>query len=243
MDYYILVIFVGFAAGIGGTTLGSVISFFIRNRSSRFLSFILEFSAGLMIAVVCFDLLPEAFKLGGLELTIAGIMIGVIIIILFDNYIKTINQKFKRNKLYTTGILITISVALHNLPEGLAIGSSFDVSTSLGINLAFAISMHNIAEGLALAIPLKASKVKNEKIIMYSFLSGIPMGIGTLLGLLLGEVSNDFIVLCLGFAGGSMLYVVSGNLITESKSIYVGRMSTLGNILGIILGMIISLSG
>jgi ZIP family zinc transporter len=242
LNYYLFVILLGFGAGIIGTTSGAILSFFINKKSNRFLSFILEFSAGLMVAVVCFDLLPEAYELGGLDITVTGIIMGVILIILVDNSVKISNLNLKRSNMHMTGLLITISIAMHNLPEGLAIGSSFETSYRLGYNIAVVITMHNIAEGLALAIPLKISRMKNEKILLYALFSGIPMGFGTILGIILGEISYVFIALCLGFAAGAMLYVICGNLIPESKSLYIGRISTIGNILGIILGMIMSLS-
>lgn len=208
------------------------------------MSFILEFSAGLMMAVVCFDLLPHAFELGGLKLTILGIILGVIVIIYLDNLIKlsqfSKHLKVVNSRLLRAGILMAVGIALHNFPEGVAIGSGFDASVKLGISLAFVIAVHNIPEGLAMALPLKAGGMGSIKVCIYTLLVGIPMGIGAFIGALVGEISQEAIALCLGFAGGSMLYIVCGDLIPESKSIYKGRLSTIGNILGIILGIVIS---
>ncbi len=244
MDYFLRVTIMGLGTGILGTGIGAAASFFIHNRGKRFMSFILEFSAGLMIAVVCFDLLPEAFKLARLEWTIIGIMIGVVIIIYLDNLIKIYGFKNRRkighNSLLKTGLLMVVGMALHNFPEGVAIGSGFEVSARLGTKLAFVIAVHNIPEGLAMALPMKAGGLANIKILYYTLMAGIPMGIGALIGALLGEVSQQVIAMCLGFAGGAMLYIVCGDLIPESKSIYKGRISTIGNILGIIIGIVLS---
>lgn len=244
VDHLLFVTIVGFAAGIFGTGAGGILSCFVSKNEKRLMGFLLEFSAGLMISVVCFDLLPEAFKLAPMEWSIIGVIIGVVVIIYLDNYIKEFHFKRQSNNinnhLLKTGILMSFGVALHNFPEGVAIGSGFDASMHLGFSLAVVIAIHNIPEGLAMALPMRAGGMKSLKALYYTFIAGIPMGIGALVGALLGEVSQQVIAICLGFAGGAMLYIVCGDLIPESKSIYRGRMSTIGNILGIILGIIIS---
>ncbi len=240
-----MVTLVGISTGVIGTGLGGVLGLLMNKKSNKFLSFILEFSAGLMIAVVCFDLLPEAFLLSDLKWGIIGIIIGVGSIIFADNYIRSLkyirNIKGPNAKLIKTGILMCAGVAMHNLPEGLAIGSGFDASLTLGINLALVIGLHNIPEGLALAVPMRVGGMSRLKIVIYAIASGIPVGIGAFFGALLGKISSEAISICLGFAGGAMLYIVCADLIPESKSIYKGRMSTIGNISGIIVGIIISL--
>ncbi len=244
MEYLFLISMIGFIAGMLGTGLGGLCTFFINNTGNKCMSFILELAAGLMIAVVCFDLLPEAFKLAELQWIIIGIIIGVAIIIYIDNLLRTLwcHKHFKtmNNRLLKSGVLMGIGVAIHNFPEGIAIGSGFDASASLGFSLAFVIAIHNIPEGLAMALPMRAGGLKKVKVLLYALLAGIPMGVGALIGALLGEISDKIIACCLGFAAGAMLYIVIGDLIPESKSIYKGRISTIGNILGIILGIIIS---
>ena len=135
-----------------------------------------------------------------------------------------------------------LGIAVHNFPEGLAVGSGFEASAHLGLSLALVIGVHDIPEGMAMAVPMKAGGMATWKVIFYSVLAGVPMGFGALVGALLGEISQEIIALCLSFAAGAMLYVVCGDLIPESKSIYKGRLSTIGNILGIIIGIIISVS-
>ena len=245
MNYHLAVTLIGLAAGMLGTGVGGIFAFIINKRGNRFLSFILEFSAGLMMAVVCFDLLPEAFSLGGLGYTLSGIILGVIVIIYLEDIISRVKFTKKLNvinsRLLRTGFLLTIGVALHNLPEGIAIGSGFDASLRLGLSLTIVIAIHNIPEGLAMALPMRAGGLGRIKVIIYTLLSGVPMGIGAFLGAMLGEISDKIIAVCLGFAGGAMLYIVCGDLIPESKSIYTGRLSTIGNLLGIILGIVISI--
>lgn len=242
--FYITVI--GLLSGIVGTGIGGLSAFFINSKSKRFLSFLLEFSAGLMTAVVCFDLLPEAFKLGSLGTGILGIIFGVGAIVLIDSCLKMFRKARKgegSNSLTRAGILLAIGIAAHNFPEGVAVGSGFNASTMLGFSLAGVIGIHDIPEGLAMAAPLRAGGMGKWKTVAIAIISGIPTGVGAFFGGLIGHTSNNAVSICLGFAGGAMLYIVSGELIPESKQLHRGRLSTFGNILGIICGIFISLYG
>lgn len=149
METLIKTTLLGLFFGTFGTTIGGIIGVTFKNKSNRFSSFILEFAAGLMISIVCFDLIPEALELSSLSYTIIGIAIGVASMIICDNIIKTKynEKKIKSNSsLLKTGIVVGIGLALHNFPEGLAIGSGFGASIKLGYSLAIAILLHDIPE-------------------------------------------------------------------------------------------------
>lgn len=231
--------------GTIGTTIGGIIGCTIKNNSNKFLSFILSFAAGLMMAVVCFDLIPEALSISKLSQTIFGIFIGIIIMIICD---LIVDRKFKKKKYSTnsnsnllkTGIIVSIGLAIHNVPEGLAIGSGFDASISLGFSLALAICLHDIPEGISMAVPMKNGGMKIYKIMIYVILSGLATGGGALIGAIVGKVSKEIIAICLSFAAGAMLYIVSGELIPESNKLYRGRISALGNMIGFILGIFVT---
>lgn len=234
---------IGLVSGIVGTSIGGLMAFFVTNISNRVLSFILEFSAGLMTAVVCFELIPEAFELSGTILAFLGIFAGIFIIIAIENFLRSINFKKRRmcnEGLFRAGILMAIGIALHNFPEGFAVGSGFEASVKLGATLTAVIMIHDIPEGVAVAVPIRAGGASKMKAFMLTVLSGVPMGIGALLGAALGEISTRLIGVSLGFAGGAMLYVVYGELVPESKKLYLGRLSSIGNILGILCGIIVS---
>ena len=91
--------------------------------------------------------------------------------------------------------------------------------------------------GISMGVPMKNGGMKKMKVIFYVIMSGITTGIGAFFGALVGNISSNIIALCLAFAGGAMLYIVSAELIPESNNLYKGRFSSLGNILGFILGM------
>lgn len=249
MNYLLKITLIGLFSGIAGTSIGGLIGIFINNVSKRFFGFILEFSAGLMTAVVCFELIPEALELSGVTATFTGLFVGILVILLIERFIND-NFNFsskgtKHNKkdtgLLRTGVLVAIGIALHNLPEGFAVGSGFQASISLGTTITAVIIMHDIPEGIAMALPMKSGGYSGSKAFFYTLLSGVPMGIGAFLGAVLGGLSDYFIGACLGFAAGAMLYIVYVNLVPESKKIYLGRFSSVGNLLGIICGIIITL--
>lgn len=104
------------------------------------------------MAVICFDLIPEALEITGIVNVIIGITIGIIAMIFCDLLVEkkfNTNQQFKQNNnsLLKTGIIVSIGLAIHNFPEGLAIGSGFEASIKLGLSLAIAICLHDIPEG------------------------------------------------------------------------------------------------
>jgi ZIP family zinc transporter len=252
MNHLLKITIIGLFSGIAGTSIGGLIGIFLNNINKRFFGFILEFSAGLMTAVVCFELIPEALKLSGVPATFSGLFLGILVILLIErlidcnyNLLSKTSEKNKYKKkdadLLRTGILVAIGIALHNLPEGFAVGSGFQASVSLGTTITAVIIMHDIPEGIAMALPMKTGGYSRTRAFAYTILSGIPMGIGALMGAILGGLSDIFIGACLGFAAGAMLYIVYVNLVPESKKIYLGRFSSVGNLLGIICGIIITI--
>lgn len=235
----------GLFFGTIGTTIGGIIGCVLKSNSNRFLSFILSFASGLMMSVICFDLIPEALTISGIIETIIGIIIGIIIMFICDILVeKKFNSSHEflnsNSNLLKTGIVVSIGLALHNIPEGLAIGSGFEASSKLGLSLALAICLHDVPEGISMALPMKKGGMKIYKIMIYVILSGIATGIGALIGVIIGKVSQKIIAICLSFAAGAMLYIVSGELIPESNKLYKGRIVALGNIIGIIIGIVVT---
>ena len=152
MENIINTTILGLFFGTIGTTVGGIIGCTIKNTSNKFLSFILSFAAGLMMSVICFDLIPEALGISSIYGVILGVLLGIISMIFCDVIVqKKFNskeQKYKNNnELLKTGIIVSIGLAIHNFPEGLAIGSGFEASLKLGLSLAIAICLHDIPEG------------------------------------------------------------------------------------------------
>lgn len=230
----------GFFAGTIGTGLGGITTFFIKKPSNHLFSFLLGFSGGLMIAIVCFDLLPEAFLSGEL-IVILGIILGVVLITYLDQKLSYyISASHSKDSFLKTGTLLGLTIAAHNFPEGLAIGSSMAANTNLGMNLAIIILLHNIPEGIAMAAPLSVSGMSKYKIVKYTIFAGLPMGVGALVGGYVGNISDVFIGFCLGFAGGAMLFITCQEIIPKSNILWKGRTSGFAIIFGIICGILLS---
>ena len=245
MNRILAVTIIGFISGMVGTGLGGAMVFFIKNPGKRFMGTLLGFTGGIMLAVVCFDLMPHAFEIGGMAAGFAGILFGVTAVCLTDILmpqipeIKNITAGLDKTFI-KSGIILGLGIALHNFPEGLAIGSGFAAGDAMGLSLALVIGLHDMPEGIAMAVPLRIGGINRLKIVVYTILAGIPTGIGALLGALLGEISPIFVSLCLGFAGGAMLYITCGELIPKTQTLYRGRVPTIGMLAGILLGLYIT---
>jgi len=239
---------IGFLCGMIGTGFGGFLTILLKHPTKRFMAVLLGFTSGIMLSVVCFDLLPEAFKLSSVWLSFVGMAIGVGLMLLIDEFLPselslTKNARGRSESDYgfiKSGILLGIGIAIHNFPEGLAVGSGFAANNALGLGLAIVIALHDMPEGVAMAAPLKMGGIGKLKILLYTVLAGIPMGVGAFVGEVVGAISPIFISLCLSFAAGSMLFITCGELIPKSQSIYRGRISTVGMLIGIMSGIFIS---
>lgn len=232
----------GLFFGTFGTTLGGILGVVIKKQSNKFLSFILALASGLMMAVICFDLIPEALEISNILEVVIGVILGIIAMIFCDllvdkKFSSKVQVQNKQSKLLKTGMIVSIGLAIHNFPEGLAIGSGFESSLKLGLSLAIAICLHDVPEGISMSIPMKNGGMNPFKVIFYVILSGVTTGIGAFFGAIVGSISEQVISICLSFAAGAMLYIVSGELIPESNSLYHGRMTAVGNMLGFLIGI------
>ena len=252
MEHILKTTLLGLFFGTFGTTLGGIIGVTLNKSSNIFLSFILSLASGLMTAIVCFELIPKAFEISNVLTVLWGIICGITLMIFCDiivekkfKNVKIVDKKARdfsknitKNNLLKTGIIVSIGLAIHNFPEGLAIGAGFEASVTLGYSLALAIAFHDIPEGISMAVPMKNGGMKPSKVILYVVMSGITTGIGAFFGALIGGISQSVISICLSFAAGAMLYIVSGELTPESNALYRGKLPTIGNIAGFVLGML-----
>ncbi len=233
---------IGLAAGILGTGAGGVITALIGRPSRQALAFYLGFAGGIMLAVVFAELIPEALEEGSLFLAMVGLILGVGLLILLDNYFPHIHHGGSQEgaaKLTRMGYLLAFGIALHNFPEGIAIGAGFSSNESLGVTLAIILALHNIPEGIAMAVPLWAGGMGTSKVVLATFIAGVPVGLGALLGALISDISPAFLTISLGFAAGAMLYISFDELLPEAHLHSEGSHHGIyGGVVGVLIGYI-----
>ena len=260
-----IILFSGLA-GIIGTGLGGLIGIFLGKRTERTISMVLTFASGIMVSIALFDLMPEANEIGGTFITALGVLIGVVVIFGFNYWIDKATQRVKKKvkthdtlkslhhqekliitkskpnstRLLKAGFIMLLAISLHNIPEGMAIGSSGAVSINLSVTLAILLALHNIPEGMAMATPLSAGGVGKLKIIVLIILAGSTTIIGGTLGAIIGGIGGVATSLALAFAAGAMLYVTFCEILPQSVLMEKGRLPALFSILGIVLGFIIT---
>ena len=221
----------GGIVGMAGTVLGGVIALLIGKRVKESRPF-LAFAGGLMVAVVFFDMLIESAAIAGIVTTCIGTVLGGAAFALISPFISHNHD----HSLYATGILVLIGIALHNIPEGLAIGSSLMESERLAIVLSLLMLIHNIPEGLAVCLPLRLSGMPVVKILFLASLTGLPTVVGALIGTAVGSLSQRMVALCIAFAGGAMLYISLKELIPAAGE----KKRTLFALLGLSVGFIVT---
>ncbi|WP_242831473.1 ZIP family metal transporter [Dehalobacter sp. UNSWDHB] len=137
------------------------------------------------------------------------------------------------------GYFIALGITLHNLPEGIAIGATSEVSYHMGIMTALTIGLHNIAEGLCVAMPLCLANVRKSRVVLITTMTGMSTLLGTGLGMILGLISPLIIAFFLAFAAGAMIYISSDELIPKSHHSH-SEYANVGIMLGFILALILS---
>ena len=229
-------------AGVVGTASGAFITIFLKNPRKKLVGFVLGFAGGIMLAIVMTDLLPEAIETSNFITAVMGLLIGVALILFLDEnlpHFHFFETKQEFSQFIRAGAVLGLGIAMHNLPEGIAIGAGYIASPALGFTLTFTIALHNIPEGMAMASPLCVGGLKMMRIFFYTGLAGIPMGIGALIGASISNVSPLILSVALSFAGGAMLYIIFSELIPGAQKAAPGQAGTMGTILGTIVGIFI----
>ncbi|MBR2635222.1 MAG: ZIP family metal transporter [Clostridia bacterium] len=219
------------ALGVGGASvIGAFLGFWFRKADHRFHDVMLSFAAGVMLAAAAFGLILPSLESGGrfaLPVTLAGIFCGALCVNLMDRAVPHLhkiagvdfethpNGQEKLNKV----LLFVIAIAIHNLPEGIAAGVSFGTeNTSEALVIAGGIALQNIPEGMVIIAPMLGAGISYSKTVLVALFTGIVEVAGTLIGYLAVSLSNAILPFALAFAGGTMLYVISDEMIPETHS-------------------------
>lgn len=213
------IIWISFLSGMA-TPVGGWMVLRFRRLSKNLLALFLGLAAGIMVTVVISELMPRSLQAGGQKQFWIGSIAGW----LFMQILRAILQSIISNKwgkgdkaaLLQMGWFITLAIALHDMPEGLAIGAGDAVQHEVGLIIALAIALHNIPEGMSIAVPLRMAGVNSWKVFWITFLAGLTTPLGTIIYLGLFTISPAFISGSLAFASGAMVYVVAQSILPEA---------------------------
>ena len=230
-------------AGVVGTGIGGIIGALLQKNSNRVVSLLLSFAGGVMLSVVCFDLVTEAIETEvGIWIVIGAIAAGVAITYLL-NFL--IDQKtnpevphIDANHPKTADDLDELIHSDHWNQHRAEKDNRLGLFVA-GIVMASAIALHNIPEGMAVSVPLISGGMGKLKAVLITAASGIPTVLGALLGYALGEIGAIGLAMSLGFASGAMLYVVFGEILPQSILMYHSKLPAFSTIVGILVGLIV----
>lgn len=227
--------------GVLGTGLGGLTGALLGMRGRRLVPLLFNLSSGMMIAVVCFELLPQAYALG-LSLSVMGMLLGVLCVMALSLALDRHHQQgTDAAAMRRTGLLVLLSLALHNFPEGLAVGAGYAAEPRLGLMLGIMIMLHDVPEGVASGLPLRAGGVSVAGAVGMTVLSGLPTGLGALIGYAVSGVSQGLVALNFGLAAGAMLQVTAGELLPRARDQGQGAVDTLFLTVGIAIGSVMTL--
>lgn len=233
--------FLAFLAEGIGVSIGILLLYLFNIQNKRIIGMLFGCTSGIMIAMICFDILPEALQMANNTLLLLGVGAGMLIGLLIEDLTHEITLKMNQKKAGTmgTGIMLLLGIALHNIPEGFALGTLVVTAPDSVIQFAIVICLHSIPEAIAIAIPMKFSKIHWKWLVFMPVLLGGIMGIGAALGYILSQVADGLIAFVLGGAAGIILYIVCDELLPESRKVWNGRMTSIATVIGIILGMLL----
>lgn len=239
------------ALGVGGATvMGAIIGFCFKKIDEKWNDGILGFAAGIMLAAAILGLiLPSVEQAGknGIWMTIAGVLCGALFLNFADRLTPHLHhltgvkeEEHKNNAHLNKVMLFVMAIAIHNLPEGLAAGvgvGSGDMGNAMTI--ALGIALQNIPEGMVIISPMILSGVSKKRTFFIALLTGFVEVLGTFIGYFAAGISEAVLPFCLAFAGGTMLYVISDEMIPETHSHGYERLSTYALLIGFLVMLVL----
>ena len=253
---FTLTLFAGLATGIG-----SALAFFTKRTNTKFLSFSLGFSAGVMIYVS----FVEIFQKGQANLTkalgvvtgswvnVASFFGGIMLIAIIDKFVPSFENPHEIRKvedmapgsqtpedfrkLKRVGLMTALAIGIHNFPEGLATFVSALDDPVTGLSIAIAIAIHNIPEGIAVSLPVYYATGSRTKAFGYSFLSGISEPVGAIVGYtILRPFLNDVVTGCIfGVVAGIMVFISLDQLLPPARRYGEHHLSVYGLVSGMMV--------
>ena len=215
------------ALGVGGATVvGAIIGFIFKKLSHRFSDIVLAFAAGVMLAAAVLGLIVPSLEYGGnygVLITVAGIFAGALFLNVIDKLVPHLHRLVGAEEgggaNLSKVLLFVTAIAIHNLPEGIAAGVGFGAGDNTrALIVAGGIALQNIPEGMVIIGPMLAAGVPPRKTFVLAMITGLVEVVGTLVGYFAVSIASAVLPFALAFAGGTMLYVISDEMIPETHS-------------------------
>lgn len=255
------IIVMSLLAGVVGMGLGSAITAIFGSRTDKMVSVFLSFAGGVMVSIVLIELIPEAVEYSNVGITAIGLAVGAVVVMFLNNIVDKISHtnkaksklhesyseffhsnemvnSDKKRSMLRSGMIMLFAIALHNIPEGLAMGAAGYHDAALGLTLAIMIGLHNIPEGMAISAPLISGGLSKPKTLFLVMLTGATTVLGAFVGVFVGGISDLALALAFALAGGAMLYVVFGEILPQSIVTNKDRIPTIFALVGIIVGLL-----
>ena len=219
------------ALGVGSATvIGALLGFLVKHPSQKFNDIILSFAAGVMLSAAVIGLIIPSLDYGGkfsIAVTIAGIFFGALCLNLIDKLVPHLHKLTGVDTEAHPGsasrlgkvLLFVIAIAIHNIPEGIAAGVSFGTGNTLqAFTVAGGIALQNIPEGMVIISPMLSAGVSAKKTFVCAMITGLVEVVGTMIGYFAVSIASAILPFALAFAGGTMLYVISDEMIPETHA-------------------------
>ena len=237
------------ALGVGGATLiGALIGFLFRDLSHKFSDIVLAFAAGVMLSAAVIGLIIPSVDHGGkygIIITVLGVFAGAVALNLIDRFVPHLHKvagvdiEDHKSTEVSRVMLFVMAIAIHNLPEGIAAGVGFGSGdTAAALLIAGGIALQNIPEGMVIIAPMLALGMSKRRTLLIAFATGAVEIVGTLIGYFAVSVASFILPFALAFAGGTMLYVVSDEMIPETHAHGYSRGATYALLVGFSLMLV-----
>ena len=220
------------ALGVGGASvIGALLGFVFKKISHHFSDLVLAFAAGVMLAAAVIGLILPSIDYGegalALPVTVIGVFCGALGLNVLDRLVPHLHKLSgvdgethpEQSNQLSKVLLFVLAIAIHNLPEGIAAGVGFGTGNNAeALIIAAGIALQNIPEGMVIIAPMLAAGIKPGRTFVIALFTGIVEVIGTLVGYFAVSVSTAILPFALAFAGGTMLYVISDEMIPETHA-------------------------
>lgn len=245
------------ALGVGGATvIGALIGFLFKNITHKFSDIVLSFAAGVMLSAAVFGLIEPSFSYGkdvygtvwALIISVVGIFIGAICLNFTDKLVPHLHRlagndiEPHKNRQLSKVLLFVMAIAIHNLPEGIAAGVGFGTeNTSQAFVIAGGIALQNIPEGMVIIGPMLAAGISKKRTLICAIITGLMEVVGTLIGYFAASIATVVLPIALAFAGGTMLYIISDEMIPETHAHGNERGATYALLIGFCLMLVMDI--